>query len=78
VLKLDHVGVHEDFFELGGHSLLATQIVARVNDALQIDLPLRRLFDAPTIADLCAIIEQLMREDAEDEQQLSAAASTSE
>jgi amino acid adenylation domain-containing protein len=78
VLKLEHVGIHEDFFELGGHSLLATQIVARVNDALQIDLPLRRLFDAPTIADLCVIVEQLVREGAEHEHQLSVAANTTE
>ena len=61
VLKLERIAVEEDFFELGGHSLLATQIVARVNDALRIDLPLRRLFDAPTIAELAVIVDSLVQ-----------------
>ena len=60
VLKLDRIGVHENFFELGGHSLLATQIVARISDTLHIDLPLRRLFEALTIAELSIIVDQLI------------------
>jgi acyl carrier protein len=64
VLKLEHIGVGEDFFELGGHSLLATQIVARVNDALEIDLPLRRLFDAPTVAELASVVDRLVQANA--------------
>ncbi|MCA9131434.1 MAG: hypothetical protein KDB22_30330, partial [Planctomycetales bacterium] len=57
VLQLDRVGVHDQFFDLGGHSLLATQVLARFRREFAVELPLRMLFEKPTIAQLAGEIE---------------------
>ena len=59
VLKRTEMGIHDDFFLLGGHSLLVTQAVARIHSQFRIDLPIRAIFEAPTIARLAALIEPL-------------------
>jgi hypothetical protein len=68
VLKLEQVGIHDNFFELGGHSLSLTQVASRIQRDFLVSLPLRILFDAPTIADQSAAIAaaQLEQEDAAD------------
>jgi acyl carrier protein len=84
VLGLARVGIHDSFFELGGHSLMATQLVSRVRDAFQVAMPLRQLFETPTIAGLLAAvterppglpdppIAEIRRTEGEEEQQLLA------
>jgi amino acid adenylation domain-containing protein len=57
VLGLERVGIHESFFELGGHSLTATQVLSRVQEAFGVVVPLRRVFESPTIAGLAESVE---------------------
>lgn len=59
VLRVDQVGISDDFFALGGHSLLATQVAVRIESELSIDLPIRLLFECPTIEQLAPEVERL-------------------
>ncbi|MEG4971171.1 amino acid adenylation domain-containing protein [Microcoleus sp. K4-B3] len=62
VLGLERVGIHDNFFELGGHSLLATQAISRLREAFQVEVPLRSLFESPTVA---TVTESLLQYRAE-------------
>ncbi|HVQ37465.1 MAG TPA: SDR family NAD(P)-dependent oxidoreductase, partial [Pyrinomonadaceae bacterium] len=61
VIGVDLIGVHDNFLELGGHSLMAVQLLSRLRDRFQVDLPFRSFFDSPTVAELVPLIEHEQR-----------------
>jgi acyl carrier protein len=60
VLGVSEVGVQDNLFALGGHSLLATRLISRVRDAFDVDIPLKVLFEEPTIARLVSVLAEVM------------------
>ena len=62
VLGVEQIGVESNFFELGGHSLLATQLVSRMRSAFRVEIPMRAIFESPTVAELSQKIETALRE----------------
>lgn len=58
MLRRERVGLHDNFFELGGHSLLVTQVVSRLRSQFQVDLPLRTLFEHPTVEGIALFIDE--------------------
>jgi amino acid adenylation domain-containing protein len=66
VLNVEKVGVEDNFFLLGGHSLSATQVMTRILGVLQADIPLRRIFETPTVAGLAQAVEQFQGSSEED------------
>ena len=73
ILHVERVGRHDNFFQLGGHSLLATQVMSRVREEFQAEVPLRELFEQPDIARLAALVERTRAEErGEDEEQIFA------
>jgi len=59
LLGSEGLGVHDNFFEIGGHSLLATQLITRIRDQFQLELPLKTLFEMPTMVGLAELIQSL-------------------
>ena len=57
VLTIERIGIHDHFFDIGGHSLLAAQVIARLRQMLELDIPLRSIFEHPTIAQLASVID---------------------
>jgi len=67
LLGISQVGIHDNFFDLGGHSLLATRLVAQLREIFRVDLPLRRLFETPTVQGLAQAITDISDGEADDD-----------
>ncbi len=65
LLGIEQIGIHDNFFELGGHSLLGTQLITRLRQSFQLDMPLTTLFEAPTVAELAMEVEMILIEEIE-------------
>jgi hypothetical protein len=63
LLRCKSISVHANFFHLGGHSLLATQVISRIAGAFQVELPVRTIFEAPTIAGLAEAVLRAQQEE---------------
>ena len=60
VLSVPRIGVTDNFFDLGGHSLMAMRIASRLKETFDVEVPLRSLFETPTIAQIATLTEQLI------------------
>jgi polyketide synthase PksJ len=60
LLGIERVGIHDNFFELGGHSLLTLQVMSRLRETFQLELPMRDVFEATTVAELAKVIEEIV------------------
>jgi len=68
VLAIQQVGIHDSFLDLGGHSLLATQVISRVINTFNVELPIRFLFGSPSVADMAMVITENMAKKAGDKE----------
>jgi acyl carrier protein len=55
-IGIESLGVHDNFFELGGHSLLATQVISRVREEFEVELPIRTMFEGMTVEEMASLI----------------------
>ena len=78
VLKVERVGINDNFFDLGGHSLLATRLMFQLREHFNVDIPLRALFEAPTIATLAPVIVQSQIEQIDSEDMAQALSALSQ
>jgi acyl carrier protein len=64
LLKVEQAGLHDSFFELGGHSMLATQLMSRVRDTFQVEIPIGNIFKYPTLKEFSTLVDAAMNDSA--------------